>query len=315
MKLMKSIQCTQVMQSYLHHYNVMIMKSMLFMALLMIVIALQGCHQEASTVLQEEGQGGISSASVCNQLDAPFAVTVCQITPAELKKSNASLGLFWLPQSELTAQGVQSSLQQKERIPLLTFSQLADELHEHHHELVFAMNAGMYNQDFAPIGYTVIQGQQVLSLNLKEGGGNFHLLPNGVFWWDKKGFYITESQKMNRLLYSGKVKPEFATQSGPMLVINGKIHPKFSPNSDSKKIRNGVGVCRDGYVKFAISDEPVNFYHFAQFFKQTLQCNEALFLDGGVASALYAPHLHRQDSKNMGVMIGLVEPQPSASFP
>ena len=44
-------------------------------------------------------------------------------------------------------------------------------------------------------------------------------------------------------------KPDFATQSGPMLVINGKIHPKFSETGTSAKVRNGVGVTASGEVE------------------------------------------------------------------
>lgn len=58
---------------------------------------------------------------------------------------------------------------------------------------------------------------------------------------------------------SAGLKPDFATQSGPMLVIDGKLHPRFLPDSDSLKRRNGVGVSRDGMVHFAISENTVRF--------------------------------------------------------
>ncbi len=133
-------------------------------------------------------------------------------------------------------------------------------------------------------------------------------MPNGVFWWNNEGFYITESQTMNEMLQSGET-PNYATQSGPMLVVNGKLHAKFRENSTSKKIRNGVGICDNGMIKFVTSNTPVNFYNFAKLFQENLKCDNALFLDGGIATALYAPEVQRTDSKNMGVMIGLVENQ------
>jgi len=170
------------------------------------------------------------------------------------------------------------------------------------------MNAGMYNKRYAPIGYTVIDGEEILSLNLKEGGGNFHLLPNGVMWWDQSGnVEITESNALQQQREQGTAKPWFATQSGPMLVINDAIHPKFNPESTSLKFRNGAGVCTDGSIQFVNSDEPVNFYEFAALFKDKLNCPNALFLDGGIASALYAPSINRHDKKEMGVMIGVVK--------
>ncbi len=236
----------------------------------------------------------------CQTQTTPFIYTVCQIEQKKVldDTNKLQLKLFWRENNDNINKSVK---------PLYTFDKLKHMLGEKQ-TLVFAMNAGMYNEEFAPIGYTVIDNNQVLSLNLRHGKGNFHLMPNGVFWWDNHGFYITESQTMGNMLKSGE-KPNFATQSGPMLVIDGKVHDKFKEKSKSKKIRNGVGVCDNGMLKFVTSDTPVNFYNFAKLFQQDLHCDNALFLDGGIATALYAPDVQRKDTKNMGVMIGLVENQ------
>lgn len=214
----------------------------------------------------------------CTAKKQPFAHTACQFPQ---NSPNLDIRLAW----------------EHDDTPIFTFKNLL----RLSPDTTFAMNAGMYNNKYAPIGYTVIDGQEILSLNLKDGAGNFHLMPNGVFWHGTDGFYISESKTMNALLQQG-THPIFATQSGPMLVIDGQIHPKFDPNSTSFKIRNGVGVCGER-LEFVISDEPVNFYQFAQLFKDELNCQNALFLDGGTASALYSKELLRSDSKNMGVMI------------
>ncbi len=58
-----------------------------------------------------------------------------------------------------------------------------------------------------------------------------------------------------------------------MLVINGKINPLFLANSDSKKIRNGVGV-KNNKLYFVISKNRVNFYSFAQFFQKILKSSK-----------------------------------------
>ncbi|MGE6440376.1 phosphodiester glycosidase family protein [Psychrobacter sp. NPDC078409] len=229
----------------------------------------------------------------CQSQNAPFSYNACSIKAEALTDGHYALKLFW-QQSE-SAQ------------PLLTFDNLMSTLPSNQ-ALSFAMNAGMYNKDYAPIGYTVIEGKELKSLNTKEGGGNFHLLPNGVMWWDKAGnVQITESNALNDQLNNGDVQPWYATQSGPMLVINNEIHPQFNPDSSSIKLRNGAGVCRDGSIQLVNSDEPVTFYQFAELFKNELGCSNALFLDGGIASALYAPSIDKQDKKEMGVMIGLVE--------
>ena len=215
---------------------------------------------------------------------------------AEQQAQNLSLRLFWRQADDNT---------DKNAKPLFTFSALKQQLSANK-QLLFASNAGMYNHEFAPIGYTVIDGKQILSLNLNEGEGNFHLMPNGVFWWNDDGFHIDTSEQMQRQLKAG-VKPKFATQSGPMLVIDGAMHPKFTADSTSKKIRNGIGISEDGKIKLVHSRVPVNFYEFALLFRTQLNCKNALFLDGGIASALYAPELKINDKKNMGVMIGLIE--------
>ena len=156
--------------------------------------------------------------------------------------------------------------------------------------MVFAMNAGMYETDLAPVGLYVENGETLKRANTANGPGNFHLKPNGIFYvrGQEAGVLTTE-----RFL-SQKPRTEFATQSGPMLVINGKIHPKILPDSDSRKIRDGVGV-RDAHtVVFAISESAVTFWEFAHLFRDGLGAANALFLDGSISS-LYAPMLQRAD--------------------
>ena len=170
--------------------------------------------------------------------------------------------------------------------------------------LGFAMNAGMYHRDLAPVGLYVEDGVEVSKLVTRAGPGNFGLLPNGVFCIGD-AFRVIESRTFK------KTKPDcrYATQSGPMLVIGGALHPKFLATSDSTNIRNGVGVSADGRVaQFVISDRPVNFHTFARLFRDELGTPDALFLDGSI-SRLYAPVLARDDfGFPMGPIVGLVVP-------
>ena len=254
----------------------------------LLLLSISAC-QPASTDVSNSDTKDWS----CQIQDAPFSYSVCSLNAQALTDERYSLKLFW-QQPDSTQS-------------LLTFDTLLKTLPANQ-TLNFAMNAGMYNENYAPIGYTVIDSEEKRALNLKEGGGNFHLLPNGVLWWGKTGkVQITESNALNEQLKNDKAKPCHATQSGPMLVINNEIHPQFNPDSTSLKIRNGAGVCDDGHIKFVNSDEPVTFYQFASLFKDDLSCPNALFLDGGIASALYAPSIEKHDKKEMGVMIGLVE--------
>ncbi|MDE2364328.1 MAG: phosphodiester glycosidase family protein [Hyphomicrobiales bacterium] len=182
------------------------------------------------------------------------------------------------------------------------FDRLADAVAGKGGSLVFAMNAGMYQPDLSPVGLYVERGQELRPVNRRGGQGNFNLRPNGVFWVRQGAAGVTETQKF----VAQNLRPDYATQSGPMLVIGGRIHPKIHPDGTSAKIRNGVGVCEDGMVRFVIADDPVTFYNFASLFVD-MKCPDALYLDGSV-SALYAPSLKRNDGwKSIGPIVGVVE--------
>ncbi len=165
--------------------------------------------------------------------------------------------------------------------------------------LVFAMNAGMYHADLSPVGLHIEKGEQLKSINTRPGPGNFHMLPNGVFYMtgDTAGVATAEN-----FLARG-IAPDLATQSGPMLVIDGALHPRFIRDSTSLRRRNGVCVGDDGVISFAISEQRVNFHHFARLFRDRLGCNDALYLDGTMSS-LHAPALGRSDAiRPMGPII------------
>jgi len=169
-------------------------------------------------------------------------------------------------------------------------------------KLVFVMNGGMYHEDLSPVGYHVENRQKFKNANTRPGPGNFHLLPNGIFYVDGKSAGVMETRAFLRR----NKRPQFATQSGPMLVINGKVHPKFRHNSQSRKVRNGVGVSRDGRTAyFVLSDEPVTFYAFAKVFQRHLKTPNALFLDGSV-SQLASRTIGRHGFRPVGpVIVGI----------
>jgi uncharacterized protein YigE (DUF2233 family) len=47
--------------------------------------------------------------------------------------------------------------------------------------LAIAMNAGMYHEDRSPVGLYVENGKELKAANTRNGPGNFHLKPNGIF--------------------------------------------------------------------------------------------------------------------------------------
>jgi uncharacterized protein YigE (DUF2233 family) len=111
--------------------------------------------------------------------------------------------------------------------PYQTFAALARDLKSKGKSLQFAMNGGMYQDDFQPVGLHVENGRELTRANTVTLTGapsaipNFFKKPNGVFY-----------------------------------------------------IANGVAGILD--------------------------CGNALFLDGGVASGLYAPGLGRNDAPGHG---------------
>ncbi|GHC56549.1 phosphodiester glycosidase family protein [Neogemmobacter tilapiae] len=173
-------------------------------------------------------------------------------------------------------------------------------------QLGWAMNAGMYHSDRGPVGLLIEDGVEKLGVMTREGPGNFGMLPNGVFCVMPDRLAVIES----RAYAENPPACRHASQSGPMLVIDGALHPRFLPDSDSYKIRNGVGVSADAAEAiFALSEAPVNFHTFARFFRDELGLPNALYFDGTI-SRLFAPDLGRDDrGVAMGPMVGLVVPK------
>lgn len=171
--------------------------------------------------------------------------------------------------------------------------------------LAAAMNAGMYHEDRAPVGLYIEDGREVQGLVTGDGPGNFGLLPNGVLCARPGG---TAAVIETRAYAIRDPDCRHATQSGPLLVIDGALHPRFLADGTSRNIRNGVGVRDAGrQLVLAIADEPVNFHHFARLFRDGLDVDDALYLDGRV-SRLYAPGIGRHDRgfTPLGPVLGIV---------
>lgn len=185
------------------------------------------------------------------------------------------------------------------------FSSIDRLLKEQGKQLAFAMNAGMYHDDRAPVGHYKENGKEIMRVISTAGPGNFGLLPNGVFCLGENRAYVFETNEYLSL------EPEChsATQSGPMLVIDGKLHPRFLEDGTSTFIRNGVGTTEDGKrAVFAISDEAVNFHSFGLLFRDYLKLPNALYLDGNI-SRLYARQIGRSDfGFALGPIVGVVKP-------
>lgn len=229
-------------------------------------------------------QGG--AAACASQSFEGDGFTVCAFDPKQ-----QSLQLVWAS---------------PDGAPYRGFPALSRDVPEAH--VAFAMNAGMFDAAGSPIGLYVENGQELHAISTTDGPGNFHLNPNGVFWIDAVG---DPHVAATDVYLAANLRPAWATQSGPMLVIDGQLHPAFSDDGDSRYVRNGVGISGDHTAWFVISDGPVSFGKLARFFRDKLKSTNALYFDGAVSS-LWAPSLKRMDTGSpLGPLVVVTSPLPS----
>lgn len=194
--------------------------------------------------------------------------------------------------------------------PYSTIQDLREALKAQGRVLVFAVNGGIFSTQFTPLGLYIEKGKRYYQLNRGQGGGNFFLLPNGVFYITEQGARVVRTED-----YGPRDPVVNAVQSGPILVTGGQLHPRFIPGYHSKHIRHGVGVDRQGRVVFAISKQPVNFHDFGTLFRDALACPDALYLDGSI-SQMYAPELGRHalwPRHRFTSILALAAPDPAST--
>ncbi len=165
--------------------------------------------------------------------------------------------------------------------------------------IAFAVNGGMYGDDLKPLGYYVEKGERLKELDRGTGAGNFYMKPNGVFFGSGGSWRVLGS---NTFFETVGDRPEFGTQSGPLLLVDGKLHPEIQDNGPSRAIRNGVAVDAGGRAHFVISDAPVSFGQLARYFRDVVKASNALYLDGQVSS-LWDPASQRLDKGRTGPII------------
>ena len=141
-----------------------------------------------------------------------------------------------------------------------------------------AMNGGIYDKAYAPLGLYIEKGRQLTPLNRASGGGNFFIRPGGVFYLRGQNAGIVS---INKFRPSPAIR--YAVQSGPMLIENGKINWRLKPSASSRKLRNGVGITGDGKVVFMLSARETNFYDFACYAQSRLNVRQMLYLDGTIS--------------------------------
>ena len=149
-------------------------------------------------------------------------------------------------------------------------------LRKDHPELLFIMNAGMYDKlpSAPPLGLFIENKKQLRPLRIVVNKkSNYGTPPSGVFFISGSKAYLVVAHNGDRF-----PNANFATQSGPMLLIEGKVNKNLPKGNYI--MRNGVGIRHDGKVVFGCFR--TNFIDFANWFKKQ-GCRNALFLDGGIS--------------------------------
>ena len=155
--------------------------------------------------------------------------------------------------------------------------------------VAFLMNAGIYSENDTPAGLWIERGKTLVPLNRKNGKGNFHIQPNGVFYIERGKARIQTSAAY----HIGGHHPDWAVQSGPLLLLDGKPNPRFVKNLSSPHKRNAVCTTADNRLYFILTEdydlgsEWPSFHRFAEAL-QHLGCHDALYLDGTL-SGWYIP--------------------------
>jgi uncharacterized protein YigE (DUF2233 family) len=148
----------------------------------------------------------------------------------------------------------------------------ADQFAEHSQALL-SINGGFFDHQFNPLGLRINKGIQENPIKRISWWGIFYIKNNKAFISSLNHFH--EDQAI-----------DFAIQSGPRLVIKGKI-PSLKPgNAD----RSALGITADGKVIILVStNAAMSTHQLARLLKKPpLSCTNAINLDGGSSSQLYA---------------------------
>jgi uncharacterized protein YigE (DUF2233 family) len=245
---------------------------------------------QAATGLAAHTNGALAGSGPCQPMEYErVGYAICEV---DLRRH--AVRLYWT---------------RSDGTPYAYLSALPRDLEGGAGRLLFATNAGMFDSKLKPVGRYVEEGQELVHANTKSGRGNFHMKPNGIFYISGGNAAVAETHAFLKQ----QPAADLATQSGPLLVMNGRLHPRFNRGSVSLKLRSGVGVRTDGKVIFAISQEAVSFDSFARLFRDGQKCPNALFLDGGSASNLYAPTLNRSGNiLPLGPMLAVFDTNKAA---
>lgn len=143
----------------------------------------------------------------------------------------------------------------------------------HYSKALLTINGGFFDHNHRPLGLRIGNQQQYSPLKR-------------ISWWGV--FYIKDQKPYLSGLrnYKSNEDIDFAVQSGPRLLVHGRI-PALKPG---RAERSALGISPDGRVIILVTENaPMTTTALAELFRSPpLNCKEALNLDGGSSSQLYA---------------------------
>lgn len=142
-----------------------------------------------------------------------------------------------------------------------------------HSKALLAINGGFFDRNYNSLGLRISNQQQ-------------HSPLKRISWW---GIFYTKNQKpflSSIKKYEGEQQADFAVQSGPRLLVNGRIPSLKIGRAE----RSALGISPDGRVIILVTENtPMTTTALAELMRSPpLNCKDALNLDGGNSSQLYA---------------------------
>jgi uncharacterized protein YigE (DUF2233 family) len=122
---------------------------------------------------------------------------------------------------------------------------------------------------------------------------------------EKNDPYLSIENLKNSLLEEGQ-SLVFATNGG---IFSQEREPlglyvEAGETLHELNLEDGLGIKEDGTLIFAISNEAINFHHFASLFKEELGARDALYLDGAI-SELYLDGQEHSGIHEFSTLIGV----------
>ncbi|RUR13066.1 phosphodiester glycosidase family protein [Legionella sp. km772] len=166
----------------------------------------------------------------------------------------------------------------KNKLALVTAKSLnmknasADQFAQHSKALL-SVNGGFFDPDFKPLGLRITNKKLKNPLKGISWWGVFYVKNNKPYISNPKHFYQDE-------------QIDFAIQSGPRLLIRGRVPSLKQGIAD----RSALGITSDGKVIIVVStNAAMTTEELARLLKAPpLNCTDAINLDGGSSSQLYA---------------------------